>query len=231
MIKASSLILSIGIIVLLYVAISTPNGVNTIPKATGWSSMSQQDIFSKDIASPFNSDNITNTSGLNSLSSADNNTSNNASSSLTTTTPTTTTPTTTTTTSGSATNLTPKQSQQQQQQQTNELKKKIQASIPTYLILVNLNMPNKNTTDYGVIDLTVTLNNATKVKSFNSTNFSGDQVVMPFRFNAKSDNAPIQINDKFNMCASGEFLAAAVCDTGTIKATNPPLTKGIINLG
>ena len=223
MIKVSSLILSIGIIVLLYVAIFTPNGVSITPKAIGWSSMSQQEDSSKNIVSPFNSDNILGTRGSNSLSSADNNTSNKASS-LTTTAP------TTTTTSGSATNLTSKQSQLQQQQ-TNELKKKIQSSIPTYLILVNLNMPNKNTTDYGVIDLTVTLNNSTKVKSFNSTNFNGDQVVMPFRFNAKSDNAPIQINDKFNMCASGEFLAAAVCNTGTIKATNPPLTKAVINLG
>ena len=112
-----------------------------------------------------------------------------------------------------------------------ELQKKIKASIPTYLILVDLNMTNKNTTDYGVIDLTVTLNGIAKVKSINTTTFSGDDVVLPFRFNAHIDNSPIQVNDKFNICASGEFLASSVCNTSVIGTTNPPLTKASIVLG
>jgi hypothetical protein len=112
-----------------------------------------------------------------------------------------------------------------------ELKKKIRASIPTYLILVDLNMTNKNTTDYGVIDLTVTLNGIAKVKSINTTTFSGDDVVLPFRFNANADKTPIQVNNEFNLCASGEFLASSVCNTGTIQTINPPLTKTSIVLG
>src|SRR5919107_563594 len=111
-----------------------------------------------------------------------------------------------------------------------ELQKKIKASIPTYLLLVDLNMTNKNTTDYGVIDLTVTLNGIAKVKSINTTTFSGDDVVLPFRFNANIDNSPIQVNDKFNICASGEFLASSVCSTSVIGTTNPPLTKASIVL-
>ena len=112
-----------------------------------------------------------------------------------------------------------------------ELQKKIKASIPTYLILVDLNMTNKNTTDYGVIDLTVTLNGVSKVKSLNTTAFSGDDAVVPFRFNANLDNSPIQVNDEFNLCASGEFLATSVCSTSVIGTTNPPLTKASIVLG
>jgi hypothetical protein len=112
-----------------------------------------------------------------------------------------------------------------------ELQKKIRASIPTYLILVDLNMPNKNTTDYGVIDVTVTLNDITKVKSLNTTTFSGDSSVLPFRFNANVDKTPIQVNNEFNLCASGEFLATSVCNTGVIQTINPPLTKTSIDLG
>jgi hypothetical protein len=118
-----------------------------------------------------------------------------------------------------------------QQQKKNELQKKIRASIPTYLILVDLKMPNKNTTDYGVIDVTVTLNDVTKVKSLNTTASSGDTSVLPFRFNANLDKTPIQVNNEFNLCASGEFLATSVCNTGVIQTVNPPLTKASIDLG
>src|SRR6478609_7844282 len=83
-------------------------------------------------------------------------------------------------------------------------------SLPTSLILVNLRMPAKNTTDYGIVDLTVTLNNATKIRSFNTTSSTGD---------------------KFTSCASGEFLAAAVCHSDTIKTKNPPITRTHIELG
>ena len=70
-------------------------------------------------------------------------------------------------------------------------------------------MPAKNTTDYGIVDLTVTLNNATKIRSFNTTSFSGDNIVMPFRFSPKGDRINIQVGDKFNVCASGKFLACS----------------------
>jgi hypothetical protein len=77
----------------------------------------------------------------------------------------------------------------------------------------------------------VTLNGISKVKSLNTTAFSGDDAVVPFRFNANIDNSPIQVNDEFNLCASGEFLATSVCSTSVIGTTNPPLTKASIVLG
>lgn|SRR6476619_7406430 len=104
-------------------------------------------------------------------------------------------------------------------------------SLPTSLILVNLRMPAKNTTDYGIVDLTVTLNNATKIRSFNTTSSTGDNIVMPFRFSPKSDKIDIKVGDKFTSCASGEFLAAAVCHSDTIKTKNPPITRTHIELG
>lgn len=229
--------LSIGFILLLSIAISSANGAKTILEINGWATTQQKNLTNANIPS-FNNDttNAINTNEYNSLSP--NNTSNTNNTALSTTlspisnssSPTTTTSAAAAVASNSiALNATFKQPLMSNK--TTELQKKIQASIPTYLILVDLNMTHKNTTDYGVIDLTVTLNNATKVKSLNSTTFSGNHVVMPFRFSAKSDNAPILVNDKFNTCVSGEFLAAAVCNTGIIKTTNPPLTKADINLG
>jgi hypothetical protein len=229
----SSLMLSLGFILLLSLAISTPNGAKTILEINGWATMQEKNLTNVSKPSFYNT---TNTNGLNSSSSnnmsntdTNNNTSSIASSPSHTTA--TSVASTLNTTAPSSSNDISKQQHSQTSNKTIELQKKIQASIPTYLILVDLNMPHKNTTDYGVVDLTVTLNNSTKVKSLNSTNFSGNHVVMPFRFSAKADNAPILVNDKFNTCASGEFLAAAVCNTGIIKTTNPPLTKADINLG
>jgi hypothetical protein len=122
--------------------------------------------------------------------------------------------------------------QQTKEQQKVQTQKEIQKrSLPTSIILVNLRMPAKNTTDYGIVDLTVTLNNATKIRSFNTTSFSGDNIVMPFRFSPKGDKINIQVGDKFNLCASGEFLAAAVCQSDTIKTKNPPITRTNIELG
>jgi hypothetical protein len=113
-----------------------------------------------------------------------------------------------------------------------QTQKKIQErSLPTSIILADLRMPAKNTTDYGIVDLTVTLKNATKIRSFNTTSFSSDNIVMPFRFNPKNDNINIQVGDKFTLCASGEFLASAVCQTDTIKTKSPPITRTNIELG
>ncbi|MER5175268.1 MAG: hypothetical protein ABJB76_09250 [Candidatus Nitrosocosmicus sp.] len=234
--KLSSSMLSIGFILLLFIAISTANGAKTILSINGWATTQQKNLTNTNMPSfnntttdatntneynsivPNNTSNTNNTALLNNISPISNSSSPSAA--------------TAAASNNIASNATFKQSQPpQMSNKTIELQKKIQASIPTYLILVDLNMPHKNTTDYGVIDLTVTLNNATKVKSLNSTTFSGNHVVMPFRFSAKSDNAPILVNDKFNTCVSGEFLAAAVCNTGIIKTTNPPLTKADINLG
>lgn len=245
--KAFSLMFAIGIITLLSIAVSTSNGAKTILDINGWSMMNSEKSTNNNVPSFNNSNNSTNTSELNSISPED--TSNSAYPlSPTTSSPVTNSSSVVPTVNTNPSNSTSEQPQMsnnsslntsnsgigqgnQQQQKTPELQKKIQASIPTYLILVNLNMMNKNTTDFGVIDLTVTLNNVTKVKSLNSTTFSGESIVMPFRYNAISDNAPIQVNDEFNLCASGEFLAASVCDTGVIKTTNPPLTKANIELG
>ncbi len=236
--KLPSLMLSICFIVLLSLAMSTTSGAKTILDINGWATMEQKNL-ANNIAPSFNNPTSSaNTNELNSTSPENAPNTNNTALS-TSQSPIINFSSGTAIASSSASagkpnssNVTPsEQPQISNKIKTNELQKKIQASIPTYLILVNLNLPHKNTTDYGVVDLTVTLNNATKVKSFNSTNFRGDQVVMPFRFIAASDNAPIQINDKFNTCASGEFLAAAVCNTGTIETTNPPLTKAVINLG
>lgn len=236
--KLSSLMLSIGFILLLSLAISTPNGAKTILDINGWATMQQKNLTNVFTPAFNNTSDATNSNGLNSVfsnnvSNSNTNTNNNASFNASSPSPTATAPALNTTAPSTSSNAISKQQQQQPQtsNKTTELQKKIQASIPTYLILVDLNMPHKNTTDYGVVDLTVTLNNSTKVKSLNSTNFSGNHVVMPFRFSAKADNAPILVNDKFNTCASGEFLAAAVCNTGIIKTTNPPLTKAEINLG
>ncbi|HEY6535728.1 MAG TPA: hypothetical protein VIY08_08050 [Candidatus Nitrosocosmicus sp.] len=233
--KLPSLMLSICFIVLLSLAISTASGAKTILDINGWATMQQKNLANN--ISSFN--NATNTNGEQksfpkNISNINNNTLA-ATAALSTTLPSSTNSSTSspasikTTVSNATSSI--QQPQNSISNKTNELQKKIQVSIPTYLILVDLNMSHKNTTDYGLVDLTVTLNNATKVKSLNSTSFSGSHVVMPFRFSAKSDNAPIQINDKFNTCASGEFLAAAVCNTGIIKTTNPPLTKADINLG
>ncbi len=214
------------------IAISTANGTKTTLDINGWDTKQQENLTNTNTHSFNNTANATNTNGVNSV--FPNNTSNTNNSGISPTL----SPFINSTSSASTAmaalnhasqNVTSKQPQLSNT--TTELQKKIQASIPTYLILVDLNMPHKNTTDYGVIDLTVTLNNATKVKSLNSTTFSGNHVVMPFRFSAQADNAPIQVNDKFNTCVSGEFLAASVCNTGIIKTTNPPLTKAGINLG
>jgi hypothetical protein len=252
--KLSSSMLSMCLLLLLSLAISSANGTNT-GSDTNMRSTNQQNDLTNTIIPPPNNTTNTNSANPNELNSVVPNNTPNTNNAETTTpvvpnnTPNTNNAETTTPLSPShiANSTSPSSSstatvntttssnvvskQPQISNKTNELQKKLQASIPTYLILVNINMPHKNTTDYGVIDTTVTLNNATKVKSLNSTTFSGDHVVMPFRFNAQSDNAPIQINDKFNTCVSGEFLAAAVCNTGVIKTTSPPLTKADISLG
>ena len=229
--------LSMCLLLLLSLAISSANGTNT-GSDTNMRSTNQQNDLTNTITPPPNNTTNTNSANPNELNSVVPNNTPNTNNAETTTplspshianssSPSSSSTATVNTTTSS--NVVSKQPQISNK--TNELQKKLQASIPTYLILVNINMPHKNTTDYGVIDTTVTLNNATKVKSLNSTTFSGDHVVMPFRFNAQSDNAPIQINDKFNTCVSGEFLAAAVCNTGVIKTTSPPLTKADISLG
>jgi hypothetical protein len=144
-------------------------------------------------------------------------------------TPQSTTPSSSLSSSSSTTQSSIQQTKEQQKVQTQkEIQKR---SLPTSIILVNLRMPAKNTTDYGIVDLTVTLNNATKIRSFNTTSFSGDNIVMPFRFSPKGDKINIQVGDKFNLCASGEFLAAAVCQSDTIKTKNPPITRTNIELG
>jgi hypothetical protein len=112
-----------------------------------------------------------------------------------------------------------------------EIQKKIQASFPSLIVLVDLGMPHKNTTDYGIVDLTVTLHNDTKIRSLNTTNFVGDHIVMPFRFSIKNDKVPIQPSDKYTACASGEFLDTAVCQTGIIKTKAPPISRTNIELG
>ena len=148
---------------------------------------------------------------------------------FTTSTPQSTTPPSSLSSSSSTTQSSIQQSKEQQKVQTQkEIQKR---SLPTSIILVNLRMPAKNTTDYGIVDLTVTLNNATKIRSFNTTSASGDNIVMPFRFSPKGDKINIQVGDKFNLCASGEFLAAAVCQSDTIKTKNPPITRTNIELG
>lgn len=111
------------------------------------------------------------------------------------------------------------------------VQKKIQASFPSLIVLVDLGMPHKNTTDYGIVDLTVTLHNNTKIRSLNTTNFVGDHIVMPFRFSIKNDKVPIQLSDKYTACASGEFLDTAVCQTGIIKTKSPPISRTNIELG
>ena len=244
--KSNSLVMVIGIITLLYVAtISNSSVAATDPDPTTsiWPS-SQNENSTKDTESFNKLTNTNNTNNLNSTSqdnqvndvlvpdtsspiakdlpsTATNNVIPNATSGQSTTSnissPLTTQPANT--------------EQVKQQQNKDELQKKIRTSIPTYLILVDLKMPNKNTTDYGVIDVTVTLNDITKVKSLNTTASSGDSSVLPFRFNANVDKTPIQVNNEFNLCASGEFLASAVCNTGTIQTINPPLTKASIDLG
>jgi hypothetical protein len=226
--KTNSLMLSIGVIILLYViTVSNPNG---------WSDTKDENIL-KNTESSFN--NLTNPTNSNIPDNLNptpqENTSNN-----------TLLPTASSTinnnSSATSSNTTPEKRPQlscntslttvQPNNNTkDELQKKIKASIPTYLILVDLNMTNKNTTDYGVIDLTVTLNGIAKVKSLNTTTFSGDDAVLPFRFNANLDKTPIQVNNEFNLCASGEFLATSVCNTGVIQTINPPLTKASIVLG
>lgn len=144
-------------------------------------------------------------------------------------TPQSTTPSSSLSSSSSTTQSSIQQTKEQQKVQTQkEIQKR---SLPTSIILVNLRMPAKNTTDYGIVDLTVTLKNATKIRSFNTTSFSGDNIVMPFRFSPKGDKINIQVGDKFNLCASGEFLAAAVCHSDTIKTKNPPITRTNIELG
>ena len=144
-------------------------------------------------------------------------------------TPQSTTPSSSLSSSSSTTQSSIQQAKEQQKVQTQkEIQKR---SLPTSIILVNLRMPAKNTTDYGIVDLTVTLNNATKIRSLNTTSFSGDNIVMPFRFSPKGDKINIQVGDKFNLCASGEFLAAAVCQSDTIKTKNPPITRTNIELG
>jgi hypothetical protein len=233
--KLSSSMLSICLVLLLSIATSSANGTNA-GGDTNMGSTNQQNDLTNTIIPPDNTTtNFANTNELNPV--VTNNTPNTNNTELTaspssspiaesTSPASSSTATVNTTASSDVTSQQPQTSNK-----TNEIQKKIQANIPTYLILVNINMPHKNTTDYGVIDTTVTLNNVTKVKSLNSTSFSGEHVVMPFRYSAQSDNAPIKINDEFNTCVSGEFLAAAVCDTGVIKTTSPPLTKADINLG
>ncbi len=234
--KLSSSMLSICFVLLLSIAISPASGTNPGLDKNVWSTNQQNDLTNTIM--PPNNTATTNSANTNELNPVfQNNAPDTNNTELTATTSpspiahstspaSSSTAMVNTTTSSNVTSKQPQMSNK-----TNEIQKKIQASIPTYLILVNINMPHKNTTDYGVIDTTVTLNNATKVKSLNSTTFSGEHVVMPFRFSAQSDNAPIQINDKFNTCVSGEFLAAAVCNTGVIKTKSPPLTKADISLG
>jgi hypothetical protein len=106
-----------------------------------------------------------------------------------------------------------------------------QASFPSLIILVNLGMSNKNTSNYGIVDLTVTLKNVTKTHTLNTTNFPGDHAVMPFRFSPRNDKIPLQIGDKYTVCASGEFLNAAVCQTGIIKNKASPISRTNIELG
>jgi hypothetical protein len=112
-----------------------------------------------------------------------------------------------------------------------EVQKKIRASFPSLIVLVDLGMPHKNTTDYGIIDLTVTLHNITKIRSLNATKFVGDHIVMPFRFSPKNDKIPIQTSDKYTACASGEFLDTAVCQTGIVKTKAPPISRATVELG
>jgi hypothetical protein len=54
---------------------------------------------------------------------------------------------------------------------------------------------------------------------------------MPFRFSPRNDKISIQIGDKYTACASGEFLNAAVCQTGTIQNKASPITRTNIELG
>lgn len=112
-----------------------------------------------------------------------------------------------------------------------DIQKKIRASFPSLIVLVDLGMPHKNTTDYGIVDLTVTLHNSTKIRSVNATSFVGDHIVMPFRFSPKNDKIPIQTSDKYTACASGEFLDTAVCQTGIVKTKAPPISRATIELG
>jgi hypothetical protein len=112
-----------------------------------------------------------------------------------------------------------------------EVQKKIRASFPSLIVLVDLGMPHKNTTDYGIVDLTVTLHNITKIRSLNATKFVGDHIVMPFRFSPKNDKIPIQTSDKYTACASGEFLDTAVCQTGIVKTKAPPISRTTVELG
>ena len=227
--KTNSLMLSIGVIILLLVI--------TVSNSNGWSDTKNEYILKNtessfnNLTNPINSNipgnlnpttqqNTLNTTLLPTASSTINN--NSSATSSNTTTP---EKRPQLSCNASLTTVPPNNNTK------DELQKKIKASIPTYLILLDLNMTNKNTTDYGVIDLTVTLNGIAKVKSLNTTIFSGDDAVLPFRFNAKLDNSPIQVNDKYNVCASGEFLATSVCTTSVIGTTNPPLTKASIVLG
>jgi hypothetical protein len=132
------------------------------------------------------------------------------------------TPTMTTTTPGASI---------QTGKQKLEVQKKIRASFPSLIVLVDLGMPHKNTTDYGTVDLTVTLHNITKIRSLNATKFVGDHIVMPFRFSPKNDKIPIQTSDKYTACASGEFLDTAVCQTGIVKTKAPPISRTTVELG
>lgn len=242
--KSNSLVLVIGIVTLLYVAtVLNPSVAATDPTANVWPESQNENSTTSTV--PFNNPTTANiTNNLNATSqgnpvsdvlvpgtpspipddlpsTAPNNVSPNATSEQSTA-----------SNISSPLNAQPANTEQvKQPQNKDELQKKIRASIPTYLILVDLNMPNKNTTDYGVIDVTVTLNDITKVKSLNTTTFAGDSSVLPFRFNANTDKTPILVNDEFNLCASGEFLATSVCNTGVIQTINPPSTKTSIELG
>jgi hypothetical protein len=242
--KSNSIVLVIGIITLLYVATVSNSSVAATDPYTSLYPSGQNENSTINTESNINPTDANNTNNLNSTSQG--NTVNDvlvpsASSPIVKDLPSTaignvsanaTSEQSTASNSSSPLTTQPANKEQADQQQNkDELQKKIKASIPTYLILVDLKMPNKNTTDYGVIDVTVTLNDITKVKSLNTTTFSGDSSVLPFRFNANIDKTPIQVNNEFNLCASGEFLATSVCNTGTIQTINPPLTKTSIDLG
>ena len=105
-----------------------------------------------------------------------------------------------------------------------------QGRFPSLIVFVNLGMHGKNASNYGIVDLTVTLKNVTKTHTINTTNFPGDHAVMPFRFSPRNDKIPVQIGDTYTACAYGEFLNEAICQTGIIQNKAAPISRINIEL-